>query len=38
MESGRYSKVSVYVSLMLHQKREKSEGENCSDGQGNIGE
>jgi len=37
MERGRYSKVSVYMSLMLHQKREKSEGEYCLDGQANIG-
>jgi len=37
MERGRYSKVSVYLSLMLHQKREKSEEEYWSDGQAIIG-
>jgi len=37
MERGRYNKVSVYMSLLLHQKREKSKGEYCSDGQANIG-
>jgi len=28
---------SLYMSLMLHQKREKSEGEYYSDGQANVG-